>query len=470
MLENSFKTVFTIAVLCIASAGASAQFVKVVSIEVEGTKRTKDKIVLRELEFKVGDRLQQSQLARIVVENELNLLATGLFTKAEMNISEWDFERDEVEIVITLAESPWIIPVPIFELADRNFNVWWNEFNASLKRVNYGGKVYLQNAWGYGERVKLEAQFGYTPKFEVEALLPFIDQNQNVRLEVKAAYSRNKETRFYNDGDKPVFESAEDERVIFTQQEYWIGMIFRPKIFATHRFRVGYWNNSIDEELMLTFNPDFFLDEKTRQQFIFARYEMRYDKRDLPVLPSEGFLLGVNFFKEGFGVFGDLSATYFEPIFEYYYSPHRKWITSVALRGSVALERQQQPYNNYRGIGYGQAYVRGYELYVSDGLDWVIGKVGVQFKLFDTRINWKKLMPIESMRDMSVRIYLATFYDTGYANDPFYSEGNQFVNRWLHGGGFGLNLLLYDTFQFQVECSFNHLGEKGIFLHSNTSF
>lgn len=422
------------------------------------------------MEFEVGDRLQQSQLARIVIENELNLLSTGLYTKVEINISEWNFENNEVVFVVTLAEAPWIIPIPVFELADRNFNVWWNEFNASFKRVNYGLKLSLLNAWGYGERVKLTAQFGYTPRFDFETLLPFIDQNQSVRLEVKASYSQNKETAMFNADNKPVFESAEDERVILTRQEYRVGLIFRPKIFATHRFRIGYYNNKIDEQIMLDYNTDYFLESRTTQEFISARYEMLYDKRDLPVLATEGWLVGVNFFKDGFGFFNDVSATYLEPRFEVYYSPSRKFITSATLKAKVALERQQQPYNNYRGLGFGDNYLRGYELYVADGLDWALGKFSVQYKLFDTRVNWGKFMPVDGLKDMSLRIYLAANYDTGYSHDPFYSDRNSFVNRWLNGGGLALNVLLYNTYQIQIECSVNHLGEKGIFLHSNSAF
>ena len=469
MAIRHLKIIFLLCCLGFATP-AIAQFLKVTEISVSGNSRTKDNIVLRELEFKVGDRIQQSQLAPVLEENRLNLLATGLFNQVVVNVENWDIDRDEIEVLIIVSENPWIVPIPIFELADRNFNVWWNEFNASFSRVNYGLKLALLNAWGYGERFKLTAQFGYTPKFEFSTLLPFLDNNQTVRMELSALYSVNKELAMFNFENRKVFESQPDERIVFKRQNYKVGLIFRPKIFATHIFRIGFANNWIDETHMNQFNTDFFLDGRTRQRFVFAEYELKYDKRDLPILATKGWYVGAKFYKNGFGFFNDISSTYFEPKFEYYYSLSPRWITSVRLSGKIGLERDRQPYYNYSGLGYGDNYIRGYELYVADGLDFFLSKVMVQFKVWESSVNWKKIMPIKGMRAMPFSIYLAANYDSGYSNDPFYPETNDFTNRWLHGGGLGLNIMIYNTAVFQIEYSVNHLGEKGIFLHSNTAF
>ncbi len=77
---------------------------------------------------------------------------------------------------------------------------------------------------------------------------------------------------------------------------------------------------------------------------------------------------------------------------------------------------------------------------------------------------------LKGMRIMPVQIYFSVNYDVGYANDPFYAVNNSFTNSWLNGGGLGLNVLLYNTLQIQIEYSVNHLGQKGVFLHSNTAF
>jgi outer membrane protein assembly factor BamA len=461
--------VLVILVILIAGLPCTAQFLTITEITIEGNKRTKEHILKRELEFKVGDRLQQSQLTSILKKNEFLLLSTGLFTHAEMNITDWDVEKKRIKVHVIVREAPFLIPIPIFELADRNFNVWWNDHNASFKRVNYGLKLAVLNAWGHGSRLKLSAQFGYTQKFDFSALLPFIDHNQSVRLEIGALYSENKEVSLFNEDNKQVFV-GNNEQVVFKRQRYKIGLIFRPKIATTHVLRIGYSYHWVDPKLAGEGNPDFFLNSKTTQQFVFAEYNFRHDRRDLRILPTRGWLLGLQFKKEGFGIFDDVSATYFQPSFEYYYPISDKLVASAALKAKIGLERQKQPYYNYRGLGYGDNFVRGYELFVVDALDYYYGKFSLGYKILQTTVKWPKIVFIKGMRIMPFQVYLSVNYDVGYSNDPFYSENNSFTNSWLNGGGLGLNVLLYNTLQIQFEFSVNHVGQKGLFLHSNTAF
>lgn len=467
-MAGAEKRIFVILVMLIAGFSCTAQFLTISDITLEGNNRTKEHILLRELEFKEGDRIQQSQLTVVLHKNELLLLSTGLFTRVEMNISDWDVDKQRIKVHIVVSESPFLIPIPIFELADRNFNVWWNDHNHSFKRVNYGIRLAMLNAWGYGTRIKLGVQFGYTPKFDFSALLPFIDNNQSVRLELRALYAQNKEVSLYNYENKQFFVDK-NEQVVFKRQRYSTGLIFRPKLFATHIIRVGYSSNWIDQELASEGNPDFFLNSRSRQQFVWAEYQFRYDKRDLRILPTRGWLAELRFYKNGFGVFDDISSTYVIPSFEYYYPISKKFVAGAALHTKIALQREQQPYYNYRGLGYGDDYLRGYELFVVDALDYYYGKFSVSYKAFHTTIQWPKIM-LKGMRIMPLQIYLSANYDVGYANDPFYPVNNSFTNSWLHGGGLGLNLLMYNTLQIQIECSVNHLGQKGVFFHSNTAF
>jgi outer membrane protein assembly factor BamA len=466
------KWSYTIVVILIIGLPCTAQFLTITDITLEGNKRTKEYILLRELEFKTGDRLKQSQLTSILTKNELLLLSTGLFVHVKLNVSHWDVENQEIKLHIIVEEAPSLIPIPIFELADRNFNVWWNDFNASLKRVNYGIKLAILNAWGYGGRIKLSAQFGYTPKFDFSALLPYLDNKQSLRMELGALYAQNKEVSLYNIENKQFFDRLE-ERVIFKRQRYRVGLIFRRKIFAKHILRIGYSNNWIDPELTAqeipNGNQDFFLNSTSRQRYMFAEYEFTYDRRDLRILPTRGWLASIRILKDGFGIFDDISATYLVPAIKYYHPISKKFIASVELNAKIGLERDRQPYYNYQGFGYGNDYLRGYELFVVDALDYFYGKFSIAYKAVHTAVKWPKIVP-KGMRIMPVQIYIAANYDTGFANDPFYSAGNSFTNRWLRGGGLGLNLLLYNTLQIQIEWSVNHLGESGLFLHSNTAF
>lgn len=451
------------------ATAANGQFLEVETITIVGNKRTKEKIVLREVDFRVGTRIQQSQLADRLKENERLILRTGLFTDAHINVTEWNTDTDKVSVEIEVTETPKIIPFPKFELADRNFNVWWNEYNASLKRVNYGGQLILLNAWGYGERFKINAQGGYTPRFELSALLPFIGYSQAVRLEVDISYSQNREISMYTFDNKQTF-LEKDGSTIFRRQAYAVGALIRQDIYTHHTLRLGWNNNWIDSVFTAEVNPDFFLDGRTRQRYIFFEYQLDLEYRDLPVLPSKGWRAYAKFRKLGFGTTNDVSATYINPLFEINFPITDKLSVGTTLSGQIALERQKQPFFNYRGLGYDDFFVRGYELYVVDALDYFLSRNQVRYRVFSTVVNWKKIMPVKSLRIMPLQIYVAGHYDLGYANDPFYFDNNSFTNRWLYGGGLALNFLFFNTYAIQVEWSVNHLGEKGIFLHANSAF
>jgi Surface antigen variable number repeat len=96
--------------------------VQVDSIVIKGNKRTKSRIVTRELTFSHGDTLPLSTLSAILEQNRLRLMNTNLFLSAKINLKNWT-EENHVIVQIDLIENWYLYPIPIFEIADRNFNV-----------------------------------------------------------------------------------------------------------------------------------------------------------------------------------------------------------------------------------------------------------------------------------------------------------------------------------------------------------
>jgi hypothetical protein len=45
-------------------------------------------------------------------------------------------------LLVDVNERWYTFPVPIFELSDRNFNEWWQNYNHDFRRVNYGLRLY----------------------------------------------------------------------------------------------------------------------------------------------------------------------------------------------------------------------------------------------------------------------------------------------------------------------------------------
>ena len=140
------------------------------------------------------------------------LLNTGLFTLAKININNWDTEKNQISITIELREMWYLYPFYIFELADRNFNVWWEEQERSLKRINYGGRLTWLNLTGRRDLLKATVQFGYTKKFELSYNRPMLGKSRNLGGFTEIHYSNRKEIAYITEESKLLFKKQVQRR------------------------------------------------------------------------------------------------------------------------------------------------------------------------------------------------------------------------------------------------------------------
>jgi surface antigen-like variable number repeat protein len=448
---------------------AQSDYVIINSVQVEGNKHTKSRIILREMDFTIGDTIPLNILQNRLVINKNYIMNTGLFVFMDMNITKWDYDSNRIDLLLKMKEAWYIFPFPVFELADRNFNVWWKEQNRSLKRTNYGIRFVHLNTTGNRDPLKLQFHFGYTQKLELVYSFPSLNKKQTFGISGEFFYARNKEIAYKTIDDKLVFERREEE---FPLQRFRSGFSFfyRPKIRSVFYGKLEYQKNTITDYVITELNPKYFLHGNTSQQLMYLRLEYAYENRDIKSYPMAGNFFSMVMDKEGLGIFNDQNGLYLTSTFGQYFSLGHKWSTEVILKTKVALIRQEQPYNNYWSLGYLNDYLNGYEYYVIDGLDYYYAKTAVRFQLFNNRLNWGEYMPISAFREMPVKVYVTLNNDFGYVNSTQFNEFNSLGNRPLWGGGIGLDFVLFYDKVIRIEYSMNHLLEKGLYLHYNLSF
>jgi len=437
-------------------------------ILIEGNTRTKDKIILRELDFSIGDTLSLDKLGEQLAANQLLLMNTGLFTQARINIKTWELASNKLDLIIAVEENWYIYPFPVFELADRNFNEWWKTHHRSLKRVNFGLRFYHMNFSGRRDLLKLAAQYGFTQKYELTYTLPFINGTQTFGLSTNLLYTRNKEIGFNTIGDKLQYRRDQDH-VLRKRFRAGIGLSYRPQLETYHRVRFQYHQIRINESVNSELNSDYLL-QRLQQQYLSFSYELTVDKRDIKPYPLKGNLFSVSLRKDGFGLFDDLNALTLTATFKQYFSIDKKWSVEWVGKGQSGLIREKQPYFNSRALGYDEDFIRGFEFYVIDGLDYAYMKTSLHFELFNFAFDLGKSMPLKPFKLMPVKWYLSLNNDLGFVNNPFYRQHNSLGNQLLWGGGIGLDIVAYYDKVFRMEYSFNSLGESGFFLHWALSF
>ena len=102
-------------------------------IEITGNKITKNSTILKELSFNKGDTISAIDLVKKIQESEENLKNLQLFNFS--SIKFWKNSQGGFKINITVIERWYIWGAPIFEISDRNFNVWWDEFKESSEET-----------------------------------------------------------------------------------------------------------------------------------------------------------------------------------------------------------------------------------------------------------------------------------------------------------------------------------------------
>ncbi len=454
--------------LCIAST-LSGQSVTVESILISGLKRTKETIVLRELNFSEGDTLQQRDLGLTLERNRNNLLNLGIFNDVIVNISEWDTDRHHVIISIEIKESWYIYAVPILELADRNFNVWWSTYNRALNRLNLGARMEWLNFSGRNDKLKALFQLGFTPKQEIQYRLPYFNKKQSIGVTMGFLHSVNKEMSYATVNNREQFIRL-DERIL---QERWqgeISSVYRPNIFLKYELTLGFQAVRIHEEIATDYNPLFFRNGDTHHEALSLKFAGEYDDRDLKIFPSEGLKTMVELKKTGWSKSGDENALVGTVLMEYNFHSGRRFQHRISSIGQYSLSRNRPSLMHYDAMGSGLKYVAGYELYIINGLDLIVGKYQLAYKLLEKQINLGRRMPLEQFRRLPVAFYVSVLAESGYVYDPYTGADNSFSNRWLYGGGPAISVLIYNNFLFQFSYCTNHLGERGLFVHNRTSF
>ena len=455
--------------LCFLPFLSSAQIITVDSISLIGNRKTKRHVILRELNFKIGDTLNLDKITERFEENRLLLFNTGIFREADFNVKNWDTESKKAHLELTLAEAIAIIPVPIFELADRNFNVWWKEMDRDLKRINYGLILYYSNLTGHRDRLKMTGQWGYTRKGEIDYKIPGVNKSQTIGLGFNVLVARNQEVPFRALDNRLEFFRSEDT-FLFNRFRSSLRAFYRPKLFSSHNFELFYHNNSIDEQVKTDLNPDFFGNDKVRLSYFAFQYDFISDKRDIKPYPTKGYLFSTTLRKDGLGLTKDRNSLHLTSRYAKYFPLNKRFSIETIVQGRYSFIRKQQPYYDMKALGFNQDYIRGYEFYVIDGLDYIYQKTALRFEIFNRDINFGKLSPIEAFKRMPTRVYLNLNNDLGYTNDPYFNVGNPLNNSLLWGRGIGLDIIVYYAVVIQMEYSINRLGEEGFFLHLRVGF
>jgi outer membrane protein assembly factor BamA len=432
-------------------------------VRFSGLKRTKLAIVRRELAFQPGIPIFLEDTSLIFKKSAANIFNTRLFNFCRYSVdSIWtdSLGRTTGRVVFQVNERWYTFPSPIFELADRNFNEWWYDRNADIRRVNVGLRFVQKNVRGRNEDLILNFQEGFTRRFEAGYVIPYLDKKQIFGLRFVAGLANNKDVAFKSVGNR--LEYKRDENTFGRERFYTsLELSARRSIYQYHFFQLGYKYNRLSD---FTFaqNPAYFLG-KTFQRYGEIRYSFVADRRNFRNFGTKGYWFSLLASR-----FGILPQDNF-----------RIWIARLAyaryfdlgsgffLASKADVEwsnRQAQPYLGTRVLGFDNRFVRGYERYVVEGYFNMHSRNSLRYRFWSTKFQWNWI-PVRQFRFVPVDAYITPFIDAGYVANPFIApENKRLVQTALLGYGVGLNLVTFYDVVFRVEYSLTRHGDQGLYL------
>lgn len=462
------KSTLTYIFLSLFTISLYGQQQAIESIFISGNKRTKDRVILRELTFAVGDSILEGEdLIALAEYNKNRVLGTGLFNSVEVFFE--NTEKDHLKAVIDVNENWYIFPSPIFELADRNFNLWWYDLGRDLSRVNYGLRAEHVNLSGNRDKLALTAQLGYTRKLELKYNFPFLDKEGKWSTSINAFYADVREISYATRNNKTQF-GRNNEEIMLTRLRFGADLAYRRDLYSIQVFRLEYYDNIISDYAANVLNPNYFLDARTQNQYFLFNYVYILDKRQFLIFPTSGLYFQANFKKEGLFVFNDINNMSLSLEVEKHFNFQKKWIYSFRIKGKANLLDNQLAFANNTALGWGNDVLRGYELYAIDGSDFAYAKTSVDYKFFDHLFDLSGFIPVPQFNQLDLKLYIGTGLEIGYAREQYYIETNAFNNRPLVGFGPTMSIMLYNTYLFQIDYSWNHTGEGGLYVGNKISF
>ncbi len=444
-----------------AQENTNNDYIIVSDIILEGNKITKPSIIYRELTFSAGDTIPQEQWENELKISNENLRNTTLFNFVTFEQHKDDSQENSVVLIVKMTERWYIWPYPYIAYADRNINAWY-EAN-DISRFSLGAELEYKNFLGLKHNLSLTVIGGYNQNYGFLYDIPYITDKQRFGLKFSFAYKRNKEMAYNTVENKVVYFKSYDE---FADQSIYASITpyyrhsYRNRLFLELKYNDRTFNDSL-----YFLNPDFANEQGTRFQYFSLTATFKNDFRDDQNYPLNGHYFELLLEKVGLGIFntspdffyGKMTADWYQPIKGRWY-----WSSNITTR----LSNENDPlYFLNQGLGYNNDFVRTYELYVIDAVNYALMKNNLKFAILDPVTKYIPFIKNERFGKIHLALYANLFFDCAYTWNMSFDASSLLDNKFIFGTGIGIDFVTYYDKVIRFEYGINDMGETGLFIH-----
>ena len=436
---------------------------KVGEIIITGNYVTSNRVIYRELDFKLHDLVLREEVEYKKQTSINNLTKTSLLNFVEIAIEET--QENGLIITVNLTERWYIWPNLYLNQTDRNFSEWWR--TKDLAKLEYGVGLKINNFRGSGESLILNYHIGNFTKYELDYRGIYIDKAKRHSLSFLASYSAQKILTWNIESNKE--EVLKASHKLLKSTVLGVTYSYRKGYFNTHSLLFGFADFKIADTIF-SLNPSYLGLRKHEQRYFSLEYEFTRDTRDSRIYPKTGYLIAAAINKMGLGILPDEynGVDLKIQLFSYWKLRRRLYLASGGWYDSNLADKYA--FLSQTGLGYLQ-FVRGYEYYAVNGNNAILFKCLTKYELLPMKVINLNVWPVRKLHQFNripIEIYVNLFFDSGYVSDNFEISRtyyNTLVNKMMYSTGAGIDFITYYDKVLRVDYSFNALGERGLFIH-----
>ncbi|RYY18718.1 MAG: hypothetical protein EOO36_07495, partial [Cytophagaceae bacterium] len=229
-----------------------------------GNAITRERTLRAELNLREGDSLAVADLPARLEANRRRLYNLQLFHTVLVQASCGS--AGQLIILFSVQERWYVLPTPIFSIADPNFKRWFDRPGTERwQRLDYGLHLVHYNMRGRAEQLTANLQLGFNRKYELFYEVPGFGQRRRVGMGfgISLYQSRNLDYLTENDRPRPLPQPEEDA---FPIQRFYVtgGVRLRHTVQFSTALDVSYHRESISDSIY-RLNSAYFLGRSQRK-------------------------------------------------------------------------------------------------------------------------------------------------------------------------------------------------------------
>lgn len=443
---------------------ASQKTIIIRNIILIGNYTTQNNIITREITFAFLDTLVEAKLYKKIHFSQQNLMNTGLFNFVDFR--KLDIDSTHIDIYVMLTERWYFWPIPLFEIADRNFNIWWK--TKDYNHLNYGTYLIKYNFRGRRETLQAKLQFGFSQQFSLQYDLPYLNKKQTIGMGFVSYLTRNHEIYYGSENNKLLFY-RDDKNFVRKDFQLRYNFSYRPNIYNWHKVEIRYYNANI-QDTITKIATRYFTNNTSKTEIITAAYSFDRDRRDYKPYALKGYRFTVDVSKIGLNLLKNENSNYSKiEVTAEKHQPITKKINYSIYGKAKWTSTNNIPYYLQRGLGFLDV-VRGYDYYVIDGQQFALFKNGFKYELFSNKKVELGAFKNDRFRKAFYAFYLDVFADAGFVKDNLYQQKNKLANKWLYGYGAGIHFITIYDIVLRLEVARNANKETGFYINVGAPF